>query len=95
MDLVQAPGEHFPQDRDLHRLFGEADDVHGGERTAAHSVDVAEGIDGGYLPEREWVIDDGREEIDCLDERKLIGQLVDPGVLSSLQTGEEVGVGGE
>jgi len=36
------------------------------------------------LPEGVGVIDDGRDEIDSLDDRQIIVQLVDPGIITSL-----------
>jgi len=44
------------------------------------------------LPEGVGVIYDGRDEIDGLDDRQLIVQLIDPGIISSLQADEQVGV---
>ncbi len=41
------------------------------ERTTAHRVDVAHRIGGGDLPVDERIVDDRREEVDCLDERPL------------------------
>ena len=43
-----------------------------GEWTASHGINVAERIRGGNLTEGVWIVDDGREEIDGLNQR-LVG----------------------
>ena len=61
-------------DQQVHRelLIGEADEVQRGERLGAHGVDVAERVGGGDATEGERVIDQRREEIRGLHERKLV-----------------------
>src|SRR5581483_8760030 len=69
-----------------------ADQVQGGLRLASHRVDVAQGVGGGHLAVDERVVDNGREEIDGLNDRNLLGQLVDTGVVVRVGADKEIGI---
>ena len=72
---------------------GNGHDVHGGDGATAHGVDVGEGIGGGDLAVEIGVVDDGGEEVECLNERGIIGDTVDGGVIGAGGTDEEIWVG--
>ena len=58
----------------------------------AHGVYVAQGVGNRHLPELEGVIDDRREEVHRLDQGYVLVQLVDGGVVRSVDPNEEVRV---
>ena len=62
---LQDPAEILERQRPR----GERDDVQRGERARPHRVDVGEGVGRGDAPEVVGVVDDGREEVDRLDQR--------------------------
>ncbi len=70
--LIYAASEDILQNRNIQGFRWETNDVHGCQRLTAHSVDIAQGIGDGNLPEHVGVIDYGREEIDCLNDSQLI-----------------------
>jgi len=74
-------------------VVGVADQVEGRARLAVHGVDVAQGVGGGDLAVGVRVVDDGREEVERLDERNLIGQAVDACVVVGLGADQQVRVG--
>src|SRR5262249_32050465 len=63
-----------------------------GLRQAVHGVDVAERVGGGDLAVDVGVIDDGREEIDGLNERNVLRQLEDAGVVVRFGADKQVGI---
>ena len=66
-----------------------------GERaqgTAAHGVDVAEGVGGGDLAEGVGIVDDGREEIDGLHQRQVGGDQIHSGVVGGVEADQDLGV---
>ena len=90
-DLGRAAAEDFRQDR-RRQVFGKADDVEGEEDFGAHGVDVAHGVGGGDGAVGVGVIDDGREEVERQDDRKLIADAIDSGVVKAVEAEEQVGV---
>jgi hypothetical protein len=44
------------------------------------------------LAVHKWIVDDGRKEIDGLDDGQLLGQLVDAGIIVGAGADEEIGV---
>ena len=62
------------------------------ERTAAHGVNVAESVRRGDLPEDVRVVDDGREEIDRLDQRLIGRDLIHSGVVGVVEADQNIGV---
>ena len=91
--LVLPAAQDLAEDGDVQLVDGPADDVHRGQRLAAHGVDVGERVGRGDLSEAIRVIDDRREEIDRLDEGEIIGQHEDAGVIVGLATDDEPGIG--
>src|SRR5271166_7084917 len=73
--FVEATANDFTKDGGV-ALFGKADNRESGDGFAAHGVNVAEGIGRSDLAEREWIVDDGREKIDGLNNRKVVGELI-------------------
>ena len=60
------------------------------DRLAAHRVDVAESVGGGDRAESVRVVDDGREEIDGLDQGTLRRQLVHAGIVGGVKPDQHV-----
>ena len=75
-------------------VLRERDDVQRHQHLAAHRVDVAHRVGGGDRAVRVRVVDDGREEVDGLDDREVVAQAVDGGVVRAIEPDEEVGEGG-
>src|SRR5918994_1148924 len=91
-DLIGAAFENFSQDLDVHLSFWKADEVQACLGLAAHGVDVAEGIRRRDLPEGIRVIDNRREEIDCVDDGEVRSQAKYSGVVGRLRPDQHVRV---
>ena len=89
-DLVGAAPEDLVDELEREVLERDADDVHGGDRAAAHGVDVGERVGGRDLPVEVGVVDDRREEVDGLDEGAVGVEPVDGGVVGGGGSDEEV-----
>ena len=59
------------------------------DRPAAHGVHVADGVGGGDAPEVERVVDDGHEEVGGGDQRLLVVEAVDGGVVAGLDAHQQ------
>src|SRR5579863_10248470 len=55
------------------------------ERLSAHGVNIAKCVGCRNLSERVSVVDDGREEIDSLDQRLIGGDLIHSGVVGMVE----------
>jgi hypothetical protein len=93
MDFFQTALQYFLQDGFSHGLFREPDDIHGRERPAAHGVHIAEGVGRGDLPETVWVVDDGREKIQGLNQGQIVPNFIDTGIVRGFPPDQEVGTG--
>ena len=60
---------------------------------AAHRVDVRERVGGGDPAEVVRVVDDRREEVDRADDRQVVAEAVDAGVVGGVEADEHVGIG--
>jgi MHS family metabolite:H+ symporter-like MFS transporter len=69
-----------------------ADDVERGERLASHGVDIGERVRRGDPSERVRVIDDGRKEIDGLNEGQIIAQDENARIVEGLAPDEQAGI---
>ena len=65
----------------LGKAYGETHDVEPEEGRGAHGVDVAQRVGCSYGPEPVWIVNDGWEEVDTLDQGYGIVQLVDSRVI--------------
>ena len=88
--LVYPALEHVFQDGYVQLFYREADYVHGGQGLAAHGIDIAQGVGDGNLAEVVGVIDNGREEIDGLDDSQVIAQLVNAGIIQAFHASNHV-----
>ena len=73
-------------------MSGVAEDGEGGQGSAAHRVDVAEGVGGGDSAEGGGVVDDGSEEVGGLHEGTLRRELEDAGIVGGIKPDQKVGV---
>jgi len=80
--LVDAAAEDFEHGLVGDLPDGESDHRQRGQRRAAHGVDIADGVRGGHLPERVWVVHRRREDVDRLDEGLAVAHVVDAGVVA-------------
>ncbi len=64
---VDAALHHLVQDAVREAVDGEGDDGQGGQRAAAHGIDVGDGVGGGDAAEEIGVVDDWGEDVDGLD----------------------------
>jgi hypothetical protein len=92
MNLLQASPENLLQNVLVHGLDGKTHHVHGRNRPSSHGVDVAQRIGRRNAPEIVWIIDDGRDEVESLHQGQIVGQTINPRVVGSLPTHQEVGV---
>ena len=88
-DLVRAAAEDRGQPL-LRHVDGEGGNVERERDLAAHRVDVAQRVRSGDGSVVVGVIDDRREEVDGEDERQLLGDAVDRGVVRLAQTDEQL-----
>ena len=72
------------------QLFRERRDRQGEQRRPAHGEDIVEGIRGGDRPVIAGIVDDRREEIECEDERPLVVEAVDGGIVRRGEPDEQV-----
>ena len=93
MDLVLPTAQDLGQNLDRQRADWKANDAHRREWLPAHGVYVGECVGRGDLTEEIRIVDDGREEVDGLDEREVLGQPEDPRVVEGLTTNENSGIG--
>lgn len=91
-NFVGAAAENLVHDIEREIIGGHRHDVHCGDGFTAHGVDVGERIGGRDLPEKIGVIDNGREEIEGLNEGEVVGQTVDRSVIGAGRADEEIGV---
>jgi hypothetical protein len=68
----------------------EADEVHSRERSAPHRVDIGKCIDSRDSAKAVRIVDDRWEEIDGVDESRVVRQAYDAGVERELGTGDRV-----
>ena len=68
----------------------EAADVQTGQRTTSHRIDIAEGVRRGDPAEGARVVHDGGDEIEGLDQRQIVGQTEDPGIVGGIESDEDV-----
>ena len=61
-------------------------------RPPAHRIDVAERVGRRNLSEDVGIVNDGREEIDRLDERQLRRQLIHAGVVGGVEADQNIGI---
>ena len=67
-----------------------ADERQRQDRPPAHGVDVADRVGGGDAAEVERVVDDGHEEVGGGDQRLLVVELVDRGVVGGLDADQQL-----
>ena len=77
------------------RLSGKAAIESASSGDAAHREDVVERVRRGDAPEERWIVDERREEVEREDERALVVELVDDGIVRGREPDEQVlGLGG-
>ncbi len=74
-------------DREL--VDGHRDQGQGHDRPAAHRIDVADGVGGGDAAKVVRVVDDGHEEIGGGDQRLLVVEAIDGGVVGGLDADQQ------
>jgi hypothetical protein len=74
-------------------LAGKRDNRECGDRRTAHRVDIAQRIGGGDGAEGKRVVDNRREKIDGLHERKLVRQTIHSGVVGSIEADQNIRIG--
>ena len=79
LHLLRAAAQDLHQDRAI-EAGRKAYQGEGGQRRAAHGVDIREGVGGGDAAVARRIVDDRREEVDGLHQRPLFVEAVDPGI---------------
>jgi len=69
---------------------GKPNNIQGGQRARAHGVDIRESVGGGDGAEPVGVVDDGREEVDRLDQGQIVAEAVHSGIVVRRMTDENV-----
>ena len=69
---------------------GEHYNIEGGERTAAHRINVGDGISGRDLPEPVRIIDRWRNEVDGTDHGYLVREAIDRSIISRLNADKQI-----
>ena len=67
----------------------ERHDVERRQRRATHRIDIGERVRGGHAAEGVRIVDDGRKEVHRLDQREVVGQAKDAGVVERLPADEQ------
>ena len=91
---IEAPPRRISISSSVAELLNrERDQVQRADRGGSHRVDVRQRVGGGDPAEVERVIDDRGEEVDRLDDRQVVAEPVDAGVIGGLEPDQDVGVG--
>ena len=90
--LLRAAAQNLGQNLGI-EVVGEADEVQGEERVAAHGVDVAEGVGGGDGAEGIGIVHHRREEIRRGNDGLFVIQAIDGGIIGVAQPHEQVAGG--
>ena len=87
---VTSAAQDVAEQLERERLAGPGDDVQRDERTPAHRVDVARGVGGGDPSPGVGVVHERREEVEREDQRLVVVEPDDGGVVGLVQTDEDV-----
>jgi hypothetical protein len=77
---------------EVNALLRKARDGERGQRRPAHRPHVVDGIERGDASVVERVVNDGREEVNGLDEREGLGETVNPRVVGGLDADNQIRV---
>ena len=91
-DLGRGAGEDLGQ-HVARQVLGEGRDRQREQDPAAHREDVGQGVGRGDLAERPRVVDERREEVERADDREVVADAVDGGVVGRVEAGDQVGAG--
>ena len=89
--IFDRPPASIPPDLDV-AVVRKADHRQRAHRPAAHGIHIAQRVGGGDLAEDIGVVDDGREEVDRLDQRQLRRELIHSGVVGCVEADEHIRV---
>ena len=73
-------------------VIRKADNVHRGRWISAHRVDVAQTVGRGNLSVQVGIIDQGRKEVERLQDQQVVAQAEDPGIARTVGTDQKIGV---
>ena len=93
VNLVLSSTKNLGEDFDRQRADGKADNAKRCEWLTTHGVHIGQSVRGSDLSELVWIVDDGREEVDGLNERETIGQPENSRVIEGLSTDKDAGIG--
>ena len=85
--------EDLNQHFDREQLIRKADDAERRDRFPAHGIDVAERVRRGNRAELARIVDDRREEIGGEDDRQVVVDFVNGGVIGRRGTDQHIGIG--
>ena len=88
--FIVAAAQDLPEDAHIEMFGREHHDIQGGERFAAHGIDIGDRIGRGDLAEPVGIIDRRGDKINGVDHRHLIGELVDRGIVGGLYADQQV-----
>ena len=93
--LVHTAPKDIREHGKFHGGIGKTNDIKSRDGSAAHGVNIAQGVGHGYPAELIGIVDDWREEINRLHDCQVFGKLIYAGILGALHTGNEIGIGPE
>src|SRR5258705_7695639 len=93
-EFVEAAAENGADRFRFEAFFRKCCDRQRRQRPAAHRIDVADGIGGGDLAVAVWVVDNRREKIDGLDERRAALPPVHTRIVRGPEVDQDTVVGG-
>jgi hypothetical protein len=88
-----APAQDRDQDLGRELVLGVGENVERSYRSSTHREDVAHRVGGADLAERVRIVDQRRKEVDGIDDRQIVLQAIDPGVVVAGGTGEQTRIG--
>ena len=91
---VGSAVEHAREQLERQSLAGPRHQVQRQQRRAAHRVDVGERVGGCDAAPVIRVVDDGGEEVRGDDDREVVAQPVDGGVVGGVEPDEQIGIAG-
>ena len=91
VDLLVSSGEDGFY-RINRKTVREGEQVHGQLRSASHGVDVAEGVRRCNLTEHVRIVYNRREEVDAVNQRNVIGNPIDAGIVAAVESHYYVGI---
>lgn len=90
---IETAFDHLCENIERNLVTRPPDELQRGERVCSHGVDVTQRVRCRDPAPVVGIVDYGREEVDCLDDRPILSDLKNPGVIRTRDPYEEIRVG--